>query len=428
MRHIAARGALFIAVIVLTCIAANWTAFWIDTDTMRQNAAQGAAMLGQEGATPQFVGGFKAAQPDNYTAVLILKTAAYTGEEPHLFKTLGGTRTDMPTQEGQSAWEAFCTYADGSLSPTGGLTYSRYWHGYTLPLRLLLCIMNLSNIQMLLFYVQLALFALVLLLMMRRGLAALAPGMLAAYFVMMPMVMGVCLQYAPVSLVMLSACVLLLRFDARIERGVTLPAFFAAVGILTNYFDLLTFPVVTLVFPLVLLMALRQQAGEGLGRIALTGLLCCTAWALGYAGMWMLKWLLTALIFGADWLWGVVDQMLLRTSSASGESTFSRMEVLRLNAGVILSKSSYLLILAGTGALTALCAARRLLHGAKPDARALPYLLAALVPVAFILVMANHAFDHTYFTYRDLAASIFAGYAAVWGIAGTDAHSPRDLS
>ena len=121
MKRPAIRAALALLLTVLLCAGANIAAFFIDTQTMRSNAAQGVAMLGEQGGIPQLIGGFKAAQLDNYTSVLILKTAAYTGEETLMQRAFGGTRTDMPTAEGQSAWEAYCTYADGSLSPTGGL-------------------------------------------------------------------------------------------------------------------------------------------------------------------------------------------------------------------------------------------------------------------------------------------------------------------
>ena len=175
MNRPAIRAALALLLTVLLCAGANIAACFIDTQQMRQNAAQGVTMLGEQGGIPQLIGGFKAAQLDNYTSVLILKTAAYTGEETLMQRAFGGTRTDMPAAEGQSTWEAYCTYADGSLSPTGGLTYSRYWHGYTLPLRILLCVMNVSNIQMFLLAVQICLFALVLVLLHHRKLGALFP-------------------------------------------------------------------------------------------------------------------------------------------------------------------------------------------------------------------------------------------------------------
>ena len=105
------RAALAILVTVLLCIAMNAAAFLIDTDTMRENAAQGVALLGREGGTPQLIGGFKSTQLDNFTAILILKTAAYTGPETLLEKTFGGLRTELVPGEGQSEWSAFATYA-----------------------------------------------------------------------------------------------------------------------------------------------------------------------------------------------------------------------------------------------------------------------------------------------------------------------------
>lgn len=413
----ALRAGLAFLLAVLLCAAANVAAFLIDTDAMRQNAAQGVAMLGEEGGTPQMVGGFKSAQLDNYTAVLILKTAAYTGEEPLLQKAFGGTRTDLPAQKEQDAWDAYCTYADGSLSPTGGLTYSRYWHGYTLPLRLLLCVMNTANIQMLLFAIQLALFVLVALLMQRRALTALLPGMTAAYFIMMPAALGICLQYAPVSLLTLTACALLLALDSRIDNAIGMPAFFALIGLFTNYFDLLTFPVASLGFPLVLLLALRIRGNAPGGRTATEALLCCAAWGVGFGAMWALKWGINALVFSPDLLAGVRDQIRLRLSSSSGEARFSRMDVLRQNLSVVLSKSSYLLVLAAALCASLLCGVRRVYRaGFSADVRSLLLLIPAAAPLLWTLVMANHAFDHTYYTYRNLACAVFAvcALAAYW--------------
>ena len=97
----------------------------------------------------------------------------------------------------------------------------------------------------------------------RRAPGAL-PGLIASWFLLMPVVCGICLQYVPVTLLALCACLALLRADGAIERAIGLPAFFALTGLLTNYFDLLTFPLVTLGFPLALLLALRMERGDGL--------------------------------------------------------------------------------------------------------------------------------------------------------------------
>lgn len=412
------RAAAMLASLVLLLIACNAAAPLIDTPAMRENAAQGAAMLCEQYAVPKMVGGFKSAQLDNLTSVLILKTAAYTGPETWLQKTFGGMRFNIPSSENatsQASWEAFCAYGDGSESPTGGLSYSRYWHGYTLPLRLLLCVLNLANIQMLLYFVQLALFMLTVMLMTRRGLSAVIPAFFTAYFLMVPFVLGTCLQYMTVSLPMLLACVVLLAFDQQIDSAVGLPAFFAAVGIVTNFLDLLTFPLVTLGFPLVLLLCLRLKAGDSLILLLKTFFFCCMGWGLGFGGMWALKWLIVAVCFGWGYMGGVFSQVSLRVSTRSNGASFSRFAALRMNLDVILSKASYLLILGLTGLASIAPAAHSLMlkKRIRLNMRALILLLPLAVSLAWFIVMANHSVDHTYYTYRNLTSGVFAGFACI---------------
>lgn len=408
------RAALLLLVCLVLCIGANFLAFSVDTPQMRQNAWQGCLMLGEQLGQPQSVGGFMSSQLDNFTAVLILKTAAYTGEESLLIKALGGLRVDMnPTGE-QSAWDAFCAYASGPESPTGGgMGYSRYWHGYTLPLRLALCVLDVANLQMVLYFAQLALMCLVLFQMKSRGLCRIIPGFFLAYFFLMPFSVSVCLQYVPVSMLMLIASSLILRWDQAIDQAVTLPGFFAALGLLTNYFDLLTFPLVSLGFPLILLLALRLQEGRSGKSIFWLTALCGCSWALGYGGMWALKWVLNGLAFGWEMFFTVFGQIGLRASSNGGE--LSRIGVLMENLNVILAKKSYLLLIL-FGILSSLLPAGKALvlrRGLRADWRALNLLLPALAVCLWYLVMANHSYDHTYFTYRNAAVMMFSGFACL---------------
>jgi len=414
MKARAVRGICLLLVCAVTCIAANFLAFTIDTPEMRRNAWQGCLMFGEQQGTPQMVGGFKSSQLDNFTSVLILKTAAYTGEESLVNKALGGLRVDMYAEEGQSEWDAFCTYEDGTLSPTGGgMGYSRYWHGYTLPLRAALCVLDMANLQMMLYFVQLALLCLILFQMKARALTRLIPGFFLSYFLLMPFSMSICLQYMPVSLLMLGACVVLLRWDEAIERTVTLPAFFAALGLLTNYFDVLTFPLVSLGFPLLLILALRMNRGESGWKLFFVTAFCGCAWALGYGGMWALKWGLNMLAFGRDAFISVAGQIGLRASSNGGE--LSRIGVLMGNLNIILAKRSYLLLIGLCGLATLLPAAKALVHGRglRLDLRALNLLLPALAVCLWYLVMANHSYDHTYYTYRNAAVMVFSGFVFI---------------
>lgn len=392
----------------------NVAACAIDTPAMREHAAQALETLSHQDARPEVVGGFLSAQLDNFTTVIILKTAAYTGPEPLLMRAFGGLRAEFPPAQGQSAWDALFAYGDGGDVPTGGLSYSRYWHGYMLPLRLLLCALALPNLQMLLLFAQLALIVLVCLLMERRGLIALLPGFLAAYFLMMPPATALCLQYVPVSMLTLLGCAALLRFGARLDKLIGLPGFFALLGLLVNYFDLLTFPLTSLGFPLVLALCLEMRApGEGTASgLFLRAAACCAAWGAGYGGMWLLKWAINALALGPDFVAGIFGQAALRLSSSSNGNDFSRLSALALNLRVLTGKAAYLLLVPAVGVATL----ARALLGARGGAlrlnpRALALLMPLALPFAWLLVFANHAYDHAFYTYRILTFAVFAAYA-----------------
>lgn len=407
------RALALLAATALLCALCNLAACLIDTPRMRENAAQALDTLSRQDARPELVGGFASSQLDNFSTAIILKTAAYTGPESLLMRAFGGLRAEFSLQEGEDAWDAVFRYGDGADIPQGGLSYSRYWHGYMLPLRLLLCLLNLSNLSMLLLFAQLALVISVCLLMKKRRLGALLPGFITAYFLMMPAAMSLSLQYVPVCAMTLLSCIAVLRFDAAFERFIGLPTLFALCGLLTNYFDLLTFPLTALGFPLVLCLCLRLQgARRDFPELLRFAVACCAAWGAGYGGMWVFKWALNALLLGSAWLGGVAEQIALRLSSSSGGVSFSRFRVILQNLDVLLGKTVYRLLIPGTGLFIlarALRGARR--TGVRLDARVLVLLLPLVLPFGWYLALSNHAYDHTFFTYRNLAVSIFSAYA-----------------
>lgn len=413
----AIRTAVALLCAVLLAVAMNGAAFLLPEGNMREHAEQGLAMLAQEGSSPELVGGYRSAQLDNFTAALMIKTAAYTGDDPFMQKALGGLRIDVPPEPGSDMWgdwAAFCQYTTSEESGISALSYTRYWHGYILPLRLLLTITNVANVQMLLYYLQTALFMLVSILCARRAISAL-PGFLCAFFLMMPAATGTCFQYMPMTLLALGACLMLLLNDEAIDRAIGMPGFFALLGLAANYFDLLTFPLVALGFPLALRMAMRIESGKAPAKALFAELFFCgLCWGLGYAGMWALKWLLTALCFGAGRLTGVFEQITLRLSSASNGASYARTDALLRNLDVILQKPAYLMILLLTAAvicaqlLSRLIKARRSGKAIALRPQALLLVLLAAVPVCWCLVMANHSHDHFYFTYRNLTVSFLA--------------------
>ncbi len=76
---------------------------------------------------------------------------------------------------------------------------------------------------------------------------------------MSPPALGLCLQYAPVFADRAAGVFAASRAETGVIPKRRSARFFALIGLFVNYFDLLTFPVVSLSFPLILLIALETK-------------------------------------------------------------------------------------------------------------------------------------------------------------------------
>lgn len=188
--------------------------------------------------------------------------------------------------------------------------------------------------------------------------------------------------------------------------------FFICVGIVTNWLDLLTYPLLTLGMPLALLIVIarKNRKGAGVGFV----LILSIAWGAGYGGMWLLKWLMASVVLNRDVCSEAVHQILFRSSSEFGELHFTRADVIRKNLEVMLKMPYILLLLAvfiGAGIRLFLIArhSREGHQGWRTIVRdGAPYLLIALMPFAWYYVLPNHSWIHFWFTYRNLAITVFA--------------------
>ena len=134
--------------------------------------------------------------------------------------------------------------------------YARYWHGYLVILRPLLVFFNLSQIRVILTICLVTLSIALLYLIYKKFNLIVASifftGLLGAeYFYL-----GFSLQGIFVFLItMISSIILILKYEKIKNKEM----FFFIIGILTNFFDFLTAPIVTLLFPLVLNFLLMEK-------------------------------------------------------------------------------------------------------------------------------------------------------------------------
>lgn len=128
--------------------------------------------------------------------------------------------------------------------------YARYWHGYLLYLKPLLLLFSWKHVVWLELAVQIALMIWVLITAIRKQNAGVAAVTLGSFLFMKPVLVLISLTMSVCwILTLLAVEYMLLHHDRLHEKG-QYPEFFLIVGILTSYFDFLTYPITTLGIPL----------------------------------------------------------------------------------------------------------------------------------------------------------------------------------
>ncbi|MBQ7486152.1 MAG: hypothetical protein IJT77_01510 [Clostridia bacterium] len=156
-------------------------------------------------------------------------------------------------------------------------SYERYWHGYLVPLKLLLQRFSLQEIRLINTSCQMALVFLILYILSKKKMQHLFAPLFIGTLSLFPPAVGLCLHFSSVFYIANIASVLVLLFNSRLDsvKG-GWATFFLIVGMLTSYFDCMTYPVFTLGLPLCFVFAkhrgLKNMAGfSSLSAVHSTG-------------------------------------------------------------------------------------------------------------------------------------------------------------
>ena len=294
--------------------------------------------------------------------------------------------------------------------------YPRYWHGYQVllrPLTVVFQVQELRYLGMLTFH---------LLFFWSAWLMAKKTKPLYAMFYVLTVASGyvvflpVCFQFLTTFLVLFVSLIVLLR---RYDKNKPLPAvkwmlYFFVVGMVENFFDFLTYPILTLGIPLVLLLWLRVRDEQADFRSNFWFMFKASlTWFFGYALTWISKWLLSAAILGVRYFWRTMSVVQYRLEG-SEEEPLDRIGTIQRNlkawlnvqdGGVISWSKIALLILI----VAVVLIIWRKLKDWKAVGAYLPILFVAAYPYIWYLVMSNHSQIHYWYTYRAQLAALFAG-------------------
>lgn len=286
--------------------------------------------------------------------------------------------------------------------------YTRYWHGYQVVIRPLLALGTYENMV----YLSVLLFTAAMVLCFteirrRLGLAEAFVFFLSLYSIRI-YATAICLNNSGVFIAGMTTVLFVTRL-AGTDRERALYPVFLLDGMLANYIDVLTAPLVSLGLPLTVWLAIRLRDGKGtFGENALDTVAVPAFWGFGYGVFWACKWVLADLITGRGAVTDAVEQAGVRIAGDAAHATSPAGAILNNVAALWPDDRLTQVLLAAL----ALAAVLLLIFFAKKRAelvRGLPLAAVAVSPFLWMCVLSNHSQIHAPFVFRILVVTLFAG-------------------
>jgi hypothetical protein len=382
----------------------------IPLDRMAYHVWQSLPMIEYEFEHESLVENYPGSFIGNFTDCLMLENSIYENDSHTVMEQmLFMYRGESGTGEGWAPGYSLSDYLSG-VTQTREESYARYWHGYLVILKPLLYLTTFNSIRMIQAALQLVLTGLLIVALSKKG-----NDFLGKAFVLSLPFMYFFSLYASLSLsicfyIMTAAVLTQTLFHDKVYGAGYYCEFFVLIGMATAYFDFLTYPLITLIYPLCVYLWLSASTGK---KAYIDIVKYTVEWSVGYAGLWASKWIITDCLYGEGIIKDAVNTMLERTSSVGKIETGAGFsDVLASNLEMFKGWGFYLLI-AGI-VIWIFCMAvknkLRKTNFAKGVIvkKALPYILVGLYPFIWFFFTQNHSYEHAVFTCRILSASVFA--------------------
>ena len=236
----------------------NVLAFILPYSPIHDNVRSSVSSFQSEGAFPQLIFDYRASTPDNNTDEWMLLIADYNGSESIIEKALCGFYNIYTENDNGLIGQANIVKMNDS-DPIGRGVYSRYWHGWLLPLRLFLMLFDYSGIRTINMFIQFISTIGVFLLLQKKNLLSFSIPLGGVMLLLFPITLSVSLMFSITYYVILFAISCILIFDKYIDVKLKYNNFFMVIGMITAYFEFLGYPILTLGIPLGLYLFLLRK-------------------------------------------------------------------------------------------------------------------------------------------------------------------------
>ena len=393
-------GIILIATMTMTFLM--WAVYLIPAEKIRPNVAQSVKYRVIPSDVPYNLYGLGL---DYFTDPLMFNNVTFLGRKP-LTDAMLNPRS-IKVEDWRPYDNLILSLDMTTLDDAQVVDYGRYWHGYLIFLKPLFVFFNLQQIRFFNLCLQLVLFLIGLRLIYKRLGVRYCFCFLAAITFLNPLSSWQCMSYNNVMNVLFSAVLWVL-----LDKNPNNKYMFFIIGMVTIIFDCLSFPLVTLGFPLILFISLYERSfKENIVCVIENSFL----WCLGYALMMMAKWGAATLLTGQNILQDGWQNVLYRTYDVSefGEPLSLTMiiDTWRLNLSIIAKQSSLVVAVVFLASVALSYFYRPYKFYKNP--KALIFLGIFCMPFVWYGILVNHSLIHSHWTYKILSVSIYALLTAI---------------
>lgn len=302
--------------------------------------------------------------------------------------------------------------------------YARYWHGYLIFLKPLLCLTDYYSIRYFIMGLEITLLVWLIIALTKRNKAFIAISYTLAFLFMNPVNCMMNLQFATCIIITLSFSLFLIYFHNKIKH---IPLLFMIVGCITCYFDLYTYPIIVFGIPFALLTLLNNP--PTLSIFIKNLIFCCLAFAVSFLLFWSSKWMLSNLITGNNLINEALQQFSKRSSTMSPYTNLQEANsfaeyitsyMYTIKTLLLISHNPFLFAISILLIILTICI---LFKSRSLDKKILIELITiSMLPFFYVLFTINHTSVHCFFTYRILTLSIFAIYLFCFAIVNNFLH------
>lgn len=397
---------IFLALIVGTYMLPN--------TRIRGHVAESVALLKNEGLGYAPIFQSASATLDTHTDALILNIAMNKGMqegESNIKKAVENSFYEDSSKAGVSSLENAI-----SDSIINNHEYSRYWHGIQVLIRPLLLFFNYSEIRYILVIIIFVLLGIVFSMIGKQLGTKYSLAFAITISLMFVTLIPASIQYSSIFLVLLVSMIAVM-FLYKIKKENYVALLFFVIGGVATFFDLLTYPLVTLGIPLTLAVVLENKKEKKLLEQILFIIKLGVIWAIGY-GLWFFtKWVIASIILNKDAITLAINEILFRVNGTTAKPA-NRFDAIKDNVGyffIPVAKNS--LIAIGTILAVGLILYHKKLSRIK---NVISLICIAVVPYVWYIVFAGHSTIHCWFTNKIQAMSVFAILCGIFYMVDVD--------